>query len=194
MRVTFERAPPVPIHPALAFTALWVVWLCERSVPVRWGFPRTETGRPSPLMSITPTVDKDTVIARARAAIENRTKYIESLFDAAQASADAREKVAEASRAADRAAAEHAAAYKEAIDAGWTVAELTGSGLTAPTPPTGKKASKASAKRATGRATARRRVGAENTAAAPDRHHDDDASSPAPDVSTEPQSSAAPAH
>jgi hypothetical protein len=144
-------------------------------------------------MSISPTVDKDTVIARARAAIENRTKYIESLFDAAQASADAREKVAEATRAAERANAEHAAAYKEAIDAGWTVAELTGSGLTAPTP-VGKKASKASAKRATGRGTPRRRVGAENTAAAPDRHHDDDASSPAPDVSTDPQSSTAPAH
>ncbi|WP_042940250.1 hypothetical protein [Rhodococcus sp. AW25M09] len=144
-------------------------------------------------MSISPTVDKDTVIARARAAIENRTKYIESLFDAAQASADAREKVAEATRAAERANAEHAAAYKEAIDAGWTVAELTGSGLTAPTPPTGKKASKASAKRATGRGTPRRRVGAENTAG-PELQRDDVASSPAPDVSTEPQSSPAPAH
>ncbi|WP_206509806.1 hypothetical protein [Rhodococcus sp. KRD197] len=144
-------------------------------------------------MSISPTVDKDTVIARARAAIENRTKYIESLFDAAEASAAAREKVAEASREADRATAEHAAAYKEAIDAGWTAAELTESGLTAPTPPTGKKASKASTKRSTSRGTPRRRVGAENTAG-PDRQHDDVASSPAPDVSTEPQSSTTPAH
>jgi len=63
-------------------------------------------------MSVSPAVDKDTAIARARAAIENRTKYIESLFDAAQASADAREKVAEATRAAEHAKAEHAAAYK----------------------------------------------------------------------------------
>ncbi|OZF25746.1 hypothetical protein CH296_26945 [Rhodococcus sp. 14-2496-1d] len=141
-------------------------------------------------MSITPTVDKDTVIARARAAIENRTKYIESLFDAAQASAAAREKVAEASRAADRAAAEHAAAYKDAIDAGWTAAELTGSGLTAPTP-VGKKPSKASAKRSSGRATARRRVGAENTAG-PDRRHDDATAPTAPETPSEPQSS--PAH
>ncbi|OZC63575.1 hypothetical protein CH306_26455 [Rhodococcus sp. 15-725-2-2b] len=143
-------------------------------------------------MSVSPAVDKDTAIARARAAIENRTKYIESLFDAAQASADAREKVAEATRAAEHANAEHAAAYKEAIDAGWTVAELTGSGLTAPTP-VGKKASKASAKRATGRGTPRRRVGAENTAG-PELQRDSAASSPAPDVSTEPQSSPAPAH
>ncbi|OZF41805.1 hypothetical protein CH293_27380 [Rhodococcus sp. 14-2470-1b] len=143
-------------------------------------------------MSISPTVDKDTVIARARAAIENRTKYIESLFDAAQESAAAREKVADATRAAEHANAEHAAAYKEAIDAGWTVAELTESGLTAPTPPTGKKTSKASAKRATGRGTPRRRVGAENTAG-PDRQPDDVATSSAPDVSTEPQSSTAPA-
>ncbi|OZC42473.1 hypothetical protein CH286_25215 [Rhodococcus sp. WWJCD1] len=137
-------------------------------------------------MSVSPAVDKDTALARARAAIENRTKYIESLFDAAQASADAREKVAEATRAAERANAEHAAAYKEAIDAGWTVAELTGSGLTAPTP-VGKKSSKTS-KRTTGRGTPRRRVGAENTAG-PDGQRDDDASSPAPAVSSEPQSS-----
>jgi len=142
-------------------------------------------------MSITPTVDKDTVIARARAAIENRTKYIESLFDAAQASAAAREKVADATRAAEHANAEHAAAYKDAIDAGWTAAELTGSGLTAPTP-VGKKSSKASAKRSTGRGAPRRRVGAENTAG-PDRPHDA-ASSTAPDASTEEQSSTAPAY
>ncbi|MGU3438260.1 hypothetical protein ACNHUS_35275 [Actinomycetes bacterium M1A6_2h] len=114
--------------------------------------------------SVSPAVDKDTALARARAAIENRTKYIESLFDAAQASADAREKVAEATRAADRANADHAAAYKEALDAGWTVAELTGSGLTAPTS-AGKKTSKAS-KRTTGRIAPRtRRVGAEHSPA-----------------------------
>lgn len=141
---------------------------------------------------ISPTVDKNTVIARARAAIENRTKYIESLFDAAQAADAAREKVTDASRAADRATAEHAAAYKEAIDAGWTAAELTESGLTAPTP-VGKKPSKTSAKRSTGRGTPRRRVGAEN-AASPDRQHDDDASSTAPDAPTEPQSSTAPTY
>ncbi|MEV8236988.1 hypothetical protein AB0P23_17245 [Rhodococcus sp. NPDC077669] len=141
-------------------------------------------------MSVSPAVDKDTAIARARAAIENRTKYIESLFDAAQASADAREKVAEATRAAEHANAEHAAAYKEAIDAGWTVAELTGSGLTAPTP-VGKKPSKPSARRSSGRATARRRVGAENTAG-PDRQHDDATSPTAPATPSKPESS--PAH
>lgn len=114
--------------------------------------------------SVSPAVDKDTALARARAAIENRTKYIESLFDAAQAAADAREKVADATRAAERANADHAAAYKEAIDAGWTAAELTGSGLTAPTS-VGRKTSKAS-KRTTGRAAPRpRRVGAEHSPA-----------------------------
>lgn len=190
MRVTFERAPPVPIHPALRSPHCGLLWLCERSVPVRWGFFAHRIWK-ALTMSLTPAVDKDTALARARAAIENRTKYIESLFDAAQASADAREKVADATRAAERANADHAAAYKEALDAGWTVAELTGSGLTAPTP-VGKKSSKTS-KRTTGRSTPRRRVGAENTTG-PDRQHDDAASSPAPDVSTEPQPSPAPAH
>lgn len=113
-------------------------------------------------MSISPAVDKDTVIARARAAIENRTKYIESLFDAAQASAAARERAAEATRAADSADAGHAAAYKAAIDAGWTVAELIDSGLTAPSTPISKKTRKPSTKRTVSRGTARRRVGAEH--------------------------------
>lgn len=146
-------------------------------------------------MSISPTVDKDTVIARARAAIENRTTYIESLFDAAQASAAAREKVAEASRAADHATAAHAAAYKQALDAGWTVTELTESGLTAPTP-VGKKPSKTSAKRTPGRGTPRRRVGAES-AAGPDRQHvaaSPTATETSTETSTEAQSSPAPAH
>jgi hypothetical protein len=78
--------------------------------------------------SASPAVDIDTALAHARAAIENRTKYIESLFDAAQAAADAREKVADATRAAERANAEHAAAYKEAVEAGWTAADHTQSG------------------------------------------------------------------
>lgn len=190
MRVTFERAPPVPIHDALRSPHCAPVQLCERSVPVRWGFPRTEIGRPSHLMSISPTVDKDTALAQARAAIENRTKYIESLFDAAQASADAREKVAEATRSAERANTEHAAAYKEAIEAGWTAAELTALPLPAPAP-VSKKPSKTS-KRATGRGTPRRRVGAENTTG-PDRRPDD-ASSTAPGTPSEPQPSPADAH
>jgi hypothetical protein len=115
---------------------------------------------------VSPAVDKDTALAHARAAIENRTKYIESLFDAAQAAADAREKVAEATRAAERANAEHAAAYKEAIEAGWTAAELTALPLPAPAPApaVGKKTSKTS-KRASGRSTPRRRVGAEHAPA-----------------------------
>lgn len=116
---------------------------------------------PMPISSaVTLTVDKDTALARARAAIENRTKYIEYLYDAAQAADCAREKVVEAARAAEHANAEHAAAYKNAIEAGWTAAELTGSGLTAPPPPVGKK-TKRSAKRTTGRGTPRSRGGAE---------------------------------
>ncbi|OAK53820.1 hypothetical protein [Rhodococcoides kyotonense] len=114
-------------------------------------------------MSLTPTVDKNTVIARARAAIENRTKYIESLFDAAQAADAAREKVADATRIAEHAHAEHAAAYKDAIEAGWTAAELTESGLAAPPTPAGKKSSRGSAKRTSSRGTPRRRVGAEHS-------------------------------
>ncbi|CAH0299672.1 hypothetical protein HQO27_20535 [Rhodococcus fascians] len=140
--------------------------------------------------SVSPAVDKDTALAHARAAIENRTKYIESLFDAAQAAADAREKVAEATRAAERANTEHAAAYKEAIEAGWTAAELTALPLPAPAP-VSKKPSKTS-KRTTGRGTPRRRVGAENTTG-PDRRPDD-ASSTTPGTPSEQQSSPADTH
>lgn len=141
-------------------------------------------------MSVSPAVDKDTVIARARAAIENRTKYIESLFDAAQASTAARETVAEAARAADSADAEHAAAYKDALDAGWTVAELTESGLTAPSTPISKKTRKPSTKRTAGRGTARRRVGAEN---APVHDRQDAAPANATETPAAPPSSTAPA-
>ncbi|KZF07898.1 hypothetical protein A2J03_22095 [Rhodococcus sp. EPR-157] len=144
-------------------------------------------------MSLTPALDRETVMARARDAALSRTKFVEALIDAAQAAAAAHEKAAEATRTAARADAEHADAYKDALDAGWTAAELKDSGLIAPTP-VGKKPSKTSAKRTTGRGTPRRRVGAENTAG-PDRQHNDDvASSPTPDVSTEPQSSTTPAH
>ena len=183
MRVTFERAPPVPIHPALRLhcAAGW-----SNRCLSGGEYPRTESGRPSHLMSITssvsPAVDKDTALAHARAAIENRTKYIESLFDAAQAAADAREKVAEATRAAERANAEHAAAYKEAIEAGWTAAELTALPLPAPAP-VGKKTSKTS-RRASGRSTPRRRVGAEHITA----DHTQSVSAPADTQSSPPPS------
>lgn len=133
--------------------------------------------------SVSPAVDKDTALAHARAAIENRTKYIESLFDAAQAAADAREKVAEATRAAERANTEHAAAYKDAIEAGWTAAELTALPLPAPAP-VGKKTSKTS-KRASGRSTPRRRVGAEHSPA----EHPQSSSAPAADTQASPQPS-----
>jgi hypothetical protein len=130
--------------------------------------------------SVSPAVDKDTALAHARAAIENRTKYIESLFDAAQAAADAREKVADATRASERANAEHAAAYKEAIEAGWTAAELTALPLPAPAP-VGKKTSKTS-KRASGRSTPRRRVGAERSPV----DHAQSGSTPAADTQASP--------
>ncbi len=133
--------------------------------------------------SVSPAVDKDTALAHARAAIENRTKYIESLFDAAQAAADAREKVAEATRAAERANTEHAAAYKDAIEAGWTAAELTALPLPAPAP-VGKKTSKTS-KRASGRSTPRRRVGAEHSPA----EHPQSSSAPTADTQASPQPS-----
>lgn len=84
-------------------------------------------------------LDRETVLARARDAALARTKFVESLVDAAQAAAEARDKVAVAARAADRADAEHADAYNDALAAGWTVAELKGSGLNAPTAPAKKK-------------------------------------------------------
>lgn len=111
--------------------------------------------------SVSPAVDKDTALARARAAMENRTKYIESLYDAAEAAAEAHAKVADTVSAAEKADAEHAGAYKDALAAGWTVRELTGSGLPAPTQ--GGKKGKPS-KRTPGRSTAgTRRVGAEHS-------------------------------
>ena len=86
-------------------------------------------------MSSITTLDKDTVLARARAAIDTRTRYVESLFDAA-AAASAAHTAAEAARAAaadaDTALAK---AYKDAVDAGWTPAELKSAGLPAPTSP-----------------------------------------------------------
>ena len=106
----------------------------------------------------------------------------ETPLDAAQAAADAREKVAEATRAAERAYAEHAAAYKEAIEAGWTAAELTALPLPAPAP-VGKKTSKTS-KRASGRSTPRRRVGAEHSPA----DHSQSGSAPAADTQASPPS------
>ncbi|MDJ0363335.1 hypothetical protein [Rhodococcus sp. H29-C3] len=123
-------------------------------------------------MSTTPALDRDTVMARARDAALSRTKYIESLFDAAGAASAAREKVDEAARAADRADTEHAAAYQEAIDAGWTAAELTASGLPAPTPVNKKPSRSKAAKRSSSRASspARRRVGI----VAQSSEHDDD--------------------
>jgi hypothetical protein len=78
-------------------------------------------------------------MARARDAALARTKFVESLIDAAQAAAEARDKVATATRLADRADAEHAAAYHDALAAGWTAAELKASGLSAPATPAKKK-------------------------------------------------------
>ena len=86
-------------------------------------------------------------MARARDAALARTKFVEALIDAAQTAAEAHEKVAAATRAADRADGDHAAAYKDALDAGWTAAELKDSGLNAPTTPGAKK--KPSARKST---------------------------------------------
>lgn len=92
-------------------------------------------------MSVTPVLalDRDAVLARARDAALARTKFVEALIDAAQAAAEARDKVAAATRLADRADADHADAYNDALDAGWTAAELKTSGLNAPTSATKKK-------------------------------------------------------
>lgn len=140
-------------------------------------------------MSTFPTVDKDTVLARAHAAMENRTKYIESLFDAANTAAAAHEKVADATGEAQRADAEHIAAYQEALDAGWTAAEIAESGLTAPATPTAKKPSRKASKRQSARTgtPARRRVGldvhpaGEHGDNAPNPHAADAAPSPHPE-------------
>ncbi len=98
-------------------------------------------------MSSITTLDKDTVLARARAAIDTRTRYVESLFDAA-AAASAAHTAAEAARsAAADADTALAKAYKDAVDAGWTPAELKSAGLPAPT------ATRKSSRRASGRRT-----------------------------------------
>ncbi|MBY6366936.1 hypothetical protein [Rhodococcoides corynebacterioides] len=86
-------------------------------------------------MSSITTLDKDTVLARARAAIDTRTRYVEFLFDAA-AAASAAHTAAEAARsAAADADTALAKAYKDAVDAGWTPAELKSAGLPAPASP-----------------------------------------------------------
>ncbi|MBY6709068.1 hypothetical protein HQ308_19950 [Rhodococcus sp. BP-241] len=93
-------------------------------------------------MSAITTLDKDTVLARARAAIDTRTRYVESLFDAATAASAAHSAVTAARTAAADADTALAKAYKEAVDAGWTPAELKSAGLPTPAAPrtTGRRA------------------------------------------------------
>lgn len=109
-------------------------------------------------MSSITTLDKDTVLARARAAIDTRTRYVESLFDAAAAAAAAHTAADAARSAAADADTALAKAYKDAVDAGWTPAELKSAGLPAPTSP--RKPSR--------RASGRRTRPATDTAAAGD--------------------------
>ena len=98
-------------------------------------------------MSSITTLDKDTVLARARAAIDTRTRYVESLFDAAAAASAAHTAAETARSAAADADTALAKAYKDAVDAGWTPAELKSAGLPAPTAP--RKASRRTSGRRT---------------------------------------------
>ncbi|MFC8181596.1 hypothetical protein ACFULT_22185 [Rhodococcus sp. NPDC057297] len=110
-------------------------------------------------MSVTPVLalDRETVLARARDAALARTKFVEALIDAAQAAAEAHDKVVAATRLADRADTEHADAYNDALAAGWTAAELKASGLNAPTAPAKKKPASRKNATKTARAAAPRR-------------------------------------
>ncbi|MDV7991597.1 hypothetical protein [Rhodococcus sp. IEGM 1374] len=118
-------------------------------------------------MSVTPVLalDRETVLARARDAALARTKFVEALIDAAQAAAQARDQVAAATRVADRADAEHADAYNDALAAGWTVAELKASGLNAPTASSKKKPARRNTAAKSARSTAPRRPGEVDTPA-----------------------------
>ncbi len=88
-------------------------------------------------MSAITTLDKTAVLARAQAAINNRTHYVETLFDAATNAAAAHSAVADAREAAATAETAFQKAYRDAITAGWTAAELKAAGLPTPSAPRG---------------------------------------------------------
>ncbi len=83
-------------------------------------------------MSAITSLDKSAVLARAQAAISNRTRYVETLFDAATEAAAAHSAVADAREAAAASDQAFEKAYRDAITAGWTAAELKAAGLPAP--------------------------------------------------------------
>ncbi|WP_328814203.1 hypothetical protein [Rhodococcus sp. NBC_00297] len=80
-------------------------------------------------MSAITTLDKSTVLARAQAAINNRTRYVEMLFDAAIGAAAAHSAVADARETAAIADTAFEKAYRDAVAVGWTPAELSAAGL-----------------------------------------------------------------
>lgn len=96
-------------------------------------------------MSAVTNLDKTAVLARAQAAISNRTRYVETLFDAATEAAAAHSAVAEAREAAADADTVFEKAYRDALTAGWTAAELKGAGL--PTPATPRRSARRSSAR-----------------------------------------------
>ncbi|WP_328813548.1 hypothetical protein [Rhodococcus sp. NBC_00297] len=86
-------------------------------------------------MSAITTLDKSAVLARAREAIDTRTRFVETLFDAATEAAAAHSAVADARDAAATADTTFEKAYRDAIAAGWTAAELKAAGLPTPAAP-----------------------------------------------------------
>ncbi|MBY6537650.1 hypothetical protein HQ325_03095 [Rhodococcus sp. BP-349] len=86
-------------------------------------------------MSAITTLDKSAVLARAREAIDTRTRFVETLFDAATDAAAAHSAVADARDAAATADTVFEKAYRDALAAGWTAAELKAAGLPTPAAP-----------------------------------------------------------
>lgn len=86
-------------------------------------------------MSAITTLDKTAVLARAQAAISSRTRYVETLFDAAINAAAAHSAVADARDAATTADTAFEKAYRDALAVGWTAAELKAAGLPSPASP-----------------------------------------------------------
>ncbi|WP_037187308.1 hypothetical protein [Rhodococcus sp. UNC23MFCrub1.1] len=86
-------------------------------------------------MSAITTLDKSAVLARAREAIDTRTRFVETLFDAATDAAAAHSAVADARDAAATADTAFEKAYRDALAAGWAAAELKAAGLPTPAAP-----------------------------------------------------------
>ena len=67
--------------------------------------------------------------------LQGRTRVAEKLAGQLEKWEQAKQAVAAAQARADEEAAAARAVYQEALDAGWTAAELTGAGLRPPAPP-----------------------------------------------------------